>query len=377
MIPELYRLERNLDAVHGLYPAALRELMSEADHTRARNTIENWPDYSPTPLHEMAATAAELRIDKLCVKDEGPRFGLGAFKAIGGAYAVQRLIEQHDRQADITIACASAGNHGRAVAWGARRFGVRCVVYLYQGVSPGRVRAIEALGATVNLDAPDYDTAVREVARAAQANGWFIVSDTAYDGYTEIPRDVMQGYTLIAQEVVEELNGLRPTHVLLQAGVGGFAAAIAARFWQIFDDARPVFITVEPAGAACVLESIRHRRFTTLEQVSSIMGGLNCGVTSTVAWEILRRAADFAVAIPDTAILPVMRYLARPAFGDPPIVSGESGAAGIAALRWLAQDPDARAEIGLDQSSRVLAFVTEGATDPERYRELTQAALQA
>ncbi len=403
-----YRLVRNDQAARGAYPDALRQIISLAEHRRTRASVETWPGYRPTTLHRLDSTARELGLGALWLKDEGTRFGLGAFKSVGGAYAVYRTLEAriHEKYPDaeaspraliagahrelissITFACASAGNHGRAVAWGAKLFGARCVVYLYQGVSPGRRAAIEALGAAVDASSPNYDHAVKRIAIDAERRGWQVISDTAYQGYDDIPRLVMQGYTMIAQEVLEQLGSERPTHVFLQAGVGGFAAAIAAHLWESLGADRPRFLVVEPAGAACIQESIANRNFSTLPTAQSIMGGLNCAVPSVLAWEILRVAADWAVAIPDRASIDAMRELAcynkqdrgsriadRNERGPDPqigIVAGESGAAGFAALRLLCQDSPRRAELGLDQHARVLLFSTEGATDPETYHALT------
>jgi diaminopropionate ammonia-lyase len=336
-------------------------------------------------------------VSRISLKDESTRFGLGAFKSIGGAYAVYRFLEReikrHEPEAEVTpqsliggkfrdlteeltVACASAGNHGRAVAWGAQLFGARCVVYLYRSVSAGRAAAIEQLGAIVNTAPPNYDDAVRLVAHDAARNQWQIISDTAYPGYLDIPRTVMEGYTVIAEEVVEQLGRERPTHVLLQGGVGGFAGAIAAHLWQRLP-AKPRIIIVEPAGAACILESLAAGQPVTLEKVESIMGGLCCGEVSLVGWEILRLAADWAAAIPDAAVPVTMRALRECMPGDPTVLAGESGAAGVAALCCLAANDGQRAQLGLDDNARVLLFSTEGVTDAATYAQYTGTAVPA
>jgi diaminopropionate ammonia-lyase len=385
-LPDRARLLRNPHTVQGDYPDELRAILSLAEHRRARACIASLPDYQPTTLHCLNQAAREFELAAVWLKDESTRFGLGAFKSMGGAYAVYRVLEQHIRQlrpdaeispraliagehrdltSQITFACASAGNHGRAVAWGAHLFGARCIVYLYQGVGEGRRAAIEALGAKVDCSSPSYDHGVRRVAIDAERAGWHVVSDTAYPGYMEIPRTVMQGYTVIAQEALEQLGDQRPTHVFLQAGVGGFAAAIAAHLWETLE-ARPRIVLVEPAGAACVLESLAAGRPVTLPESRTIMGGLNCAEPSLLAWEVLRPAADWAVAIPDNATIEAMRSLAQHG-----ITAGESGAAGFAALSLLCANPDQRKEIGIDQRARVLLFSTEGATDRSTYEALT------
>jgi diaminopropionate ammonia-lyase len=381
------RLLPNDDVVADDYPAALRQIISLAEHRRARDIITSWPGYQATKLHTLDRVATDLGLGTVWLKDESTRFGLGAFKSVGGAYAVYRVLEQRIRErhpnadvspavliagahsdisSNITFACASAGNHGRAVAWGAQLFGARCVVYLYQGVSAGRRAAIESLGAIVDTTAPDYDYAVRKISQDAHRNGWLVISDTAYGNYRDVPRLVMQGYTVIAQEVLEQLGDRRPTHVLLQAGVGGFAAAIAAHIWESLGSQRPRFLVVEPEGAACVRECMAHGRFSALASSQSIMGGLNCAAASTIAWEILQQAADWSVTISDDESIAAMRKL-----GSIGITAGESGAAGFAALNSLAGDPAARAAVGFDQNARVLLFSTEGATDPATYHALT------
>jgi diaminopropionate ammonia-lyase len=397
------RVFRNPRALGGPYPAELRRILSREAHHIARGVIESWPGHQPTPLHSLPQTAEQLGIERLWLKDESHRFGLGAFKSLGGAYAVYSLLaerilalrptadvsapallrgDHRDVTAQVTIACASAGNHGRAVAWGAQLFGARCVVYLYEDVSPGRGAAIEAFGATVDRTPPNYDEAVRRVANDAARNGWLIVSDTAYPGYMEIPRTVMQGYTVIAQEALDQLAAERPTHVFLQAGVGGFVAAMSAHLWESLGDARPTMITVEPAGAACVLASLEAGHTVTVPDVESIMGGLCSGEVSLLAWEILLHASDYAIAIPDSWSLHAMRRLAQPLVGEPAVIAGESGAAGFAALSGImgsdASDrsiADLRASAGLGRKARVLLFVTEGATDRETWMRYTNLPL--
>ncbi len=415
---------RNPRARRATYPDQLRSILSLEAQREARSVIERWPGYAPTPLLELPRTAEQLGLGRLWLKDEGARFGLGAFKSMGGAYAVYRLLAEHIRaqqpQADVssqaliagthreltsqvTVACASAGNHGRAVAWGAQLFGARCIVYLYQGVSAERRAAIEKLGATVDTSSPNYDEAVRRVARTAQQKRWHVVSDTAYPGYLDIPRTVMQGYTLIAQEALEQLGDERPTHVILQVGVGGFAAAIAAHLWETLGADRPTIITVEPSGAACLLESLVAQQPTTLRNVSSIMGGLCCGEVSLLAWEVLQHAVDWAVAIPDDLTIAAMQRLAQPLDGEPRIIAGESGAAGFAALMAMqnrAGDdplgpspsrpevdvplgpspsrPEVDVPLGLSAPRpEVLLFISEGAADPAAWMRYTGSVLEA
>ncbi len=357
---------------------------------RARADISTWPGYAPTPLHSLPAIAHEAGIAALYAKDESQRFGLGSFKALGGAYAVAGVLSAElarrgaalsattadlfaGRYAaetrDITVACATDGNHGRSVAWGAQRFGASCAIFVHPGVSQGRIDAIAHYGATIHVVPGTYDDAVRAAAAEADKQGWFIVSDTSWPGYTEIPRDIMQGYRLMADEALDQWTGPPPTHVFIQGGVGGVAAAVSVQMRARFDPA-PDLIVVEPERAACLLASAAAGMPTPAGgNLGTIMAGLACGEPSLIAWQELDRAAAAFLAIPDAAAIDAMRRLARAG-----IVSGESGAAGLAGLSLAAQDPAARQELALGPASRVLVFSTEGATDPALYARLVGAA---
>ncbi len=340
-----------------------------------------WPGYAPTPLHRLDALAARHGLGTVRYKDESRRFALASFKALGGALAVQRLLQRLWTEAGrpepfaafaatVTVACATDGNHGRAVAWGAARAGCRCRVYLHATVSDGRKRAIERFGAEVVRTPGTYDDSVRRAARDAAAAGWHVVSDTSYPGYTEIPKDVMRGYMVMAAEAFDAMAA-PPTHVAVQGGVGGVAAAVLAVAWQRFGADRPRFVVVEPARAACILDSVGAGARTTVDgALDTLMAGLACGEVSLLAWEILRAGVDDALAIDDEAAVAVMRLLAAPEGDDPPIVAGESATCGLAGVLAAAERPELAAALGLDRASRVLVFGTEGATDPALYAEL-------
>ncbi|MGH7507005.1 MAG: diaminopropionate ammonia-lyase, partial [Longimicrobiales bacterium] len=276
----------------------------------------------------------------------------------------------------IVVTCATDGNHGRAVAWGARAFGCRCVVYLHEHVSAGREAAIAGYGAEIVRVAGNYDDSVQRAQRDAERHGRFVISDTAYPGCEDVPRDVMQGYTLLVAEVMEQLSrGAPPTHIFVQAGVGGLAAAVTAHLWQTLGAGRPRIVVVEPERAACVLASAEAGRTVELAgDIDTVMACLSAGEPSTLAWRILDRGADAFVAIPDAAAVFAMRRLARPVTGDAPVVAGESGAAGIGALLALGGDDDARRRLGLGPDARVLCINTEGATDPEIWRGIVDGA---
>ena len=321
----------------------------------------------------LPALASSLGVSAVLLKDEGQRFGLGSFKALGGAYGVRRLLtRQAQPPASIVVTCATDGNHGRAVAWGAQVLGCRAVIYLHERVSAAREAAIGAYGAKTVRTPGNYDDGVRQCAADAACNGWFVVSDTTWPGYEEVPRDVMQGYTvMVAEALVQAVATERPTHVFVQGGVGALAAAVLAHLWEAQGAARPFLIVVEPTRADCLYRSAQAGKPVAVTGVlDTIMAGLACGEPSMLAWKILDRGADAFLAIEDEWAMQAMHRLAAPAAGDASIVAGESGAAGLAGLLALEASPTLFGQAGLDASSRVLAFNTEDATDPALYRSI-------
>ncbi len=347
-------------------------------------------DHAPTPLHTLPALAAELGVGAIHVKDEGFRLGLGSFKALGGSYAVIRLVlEEAGRRlgrpvdfgelhapevravaSEMTVACATDGNHGRSVAQGAQLVGARAVIFVHAGVSAERVAAIARFGADMVRVEGTYDDSVAEAARVAAEKGWIVVSDTSWPGYERIPGLVMQGYTAMVREALRQLPEA-PTHVFVQAGVGGVAAAVAGHLALVLGDRRPTFVVVEPARAACLHETARRGHPVRIDHDEpTVMAMLECYEPSLVAWRILSRLADAFMTVDDEDAVAVMNRLARPAGGDPAIVAGESGGAGLAGLVRAAASPDTRAALRLTGASRVFVINTEGATDPERYATL-------
>ncbi|MEQ8399185.1 diaminopropionate ammonia-lyase [Thalassobaculum sp.] len=348
--------------------APLPGVLGAGIRSEAQAAVRGWPGYAPTPLVDLPGLARRLGIGAVLYKDEAGRFGLGSFKALGGAYAVQRLVQQFGRGTGITFAAATDGNHGRSVAWGAGQADARSVIYLHAGVSQGREAALRALGAEIVRVSGNYDDSVRQCARDAAAQGWHVVSDTAWDGYRDTPTAVMAGYSLIAAEAVEQLGPDRPTHVLIQAGVGGVAAALCVELRSRLGSDAPRFVVVEPSLAACLLESARRGGRTEVALAGeTVMAGLSCGDPSPLAWEILDAGADDFVAVDDAFVPPAMRMLAAGEGGDQPIVAGESGVAGLSALLAARDRPVTWNALGLGRDSRVLLIGTEGATDPEIY----------
>jgi diaminopropionate ammonia-lyase len=379
---------------HMPLPQADAALLGPAAADTVAQFLEARPGHAVTPLHRLPGLAADLGIGSLAVKDEGFRLGLGSFKALGGAYAVIRLVlEEAARQlkrpvpladlhdpavraiaATMTFACATDGNHGRSVAQGAREVGARCIVFVHGAVSQPRVDAIASFGAEIRRVAGSYDDSVAEAARVAAAQGWTIVSDTSWEGYERIPGLVMQGYTAMAREALAQMAD-PPTHVFVQAGVGGVAAAVGAYMALALGAARPVFTVVEPSRSACIFESARagHAHRIAAGE-ATVMAMLECYDPSPLAFRILSHVADGFITAEDDDAIEVMNRLARPSANDPAIVAGESGAAGLAGLLCALRDPAARAALRLDAAARVLVFNTEGATDPGRYAELVGLA---
>jgi diaminopropionate ammonia-lyase len=379
---------------HPDYRKPLDPVETETFGVKAAEEVERYLTYrdshAPTPLHILPAFAVELGVGAIHIKDEGFRLGLGSFKALGGSYAVIRLtLEEAGRQlgrridvaelhlpevrsiaSGMTVACATDGNHGRSVAQGAQLVGARAAIFVHSGVSDERVAAIARFGAQMIRVEGTYDDSVAEAARIAAERGWTIVSDTSWPGYERIPRLVMQGYTAMMHEAMRQLPE-PPTHVFVQAGVGGVAAAVAGYLSLVLDDQRPTFVVVDPARAACLFETARAGHPVKIEHGEpTVMAMLECYEPSLVAWRVLSRVADAFMTVDEEDAIAVMNRLARPIGNDPAIVAGESGGAGLAGLIRAALDSDIRAALGLSEGSRVFVINTEGATDPARYIEL-------
>lgn len=391
-----FQIKPNPSADRSLaYGDAQRIVVNLSAHTEVAAAITSWPEYEPTPLHTLPDLARRYDVEAIWYKDEGARFGVGSFKALGGAYGVQRVVEDHVRHqqpalhvtigdliagkyrhvtSSLTVITATDGNHGRAVAWGARLFGCNAVIYLPDAVTEGREAAIRAYGAATIRVAGNYDDAVRRAQSDADAQGFTVVSDTSYPGYTDIPRYVMQGYTVMVAEMLHQMAGEeKPTHTFLQAGVGAFAASVYGHLWETWGRDRPILTIVEPSSAACLFESAcAGHRVVVGGKHETIMAGLAAGEVSMEAWAILSSGADHFMTIDDSAAASTMRLLARSSAGDPSIVAGESAVAGLAGFLCVALDEAARKRLGLDSRSRVLVVGTEGATDLEAYERIVR-----
>ena len=353
----------------------------------ARAAITEFEGYRPTPLHRLTGLAQELGIGALWLKDESGRFGLGSFKPLGGAYAVVHLLRERvggdvsiadvaagraaARVNGMTVCCATDGNHGLAVAWGARRAGARCTVFLPGAVSEGRERAIAAQGADIVRVDGSFDDAVRACAEEAASRGWLPVSDTSQAGGDEAPSRVMHGYAMLVDEIGAALTGPAPTHVFVQAGVGGLAAAVIGAFRQDCGADSPKGVVVEPAKADCLYQSaVAGRPRPASGDLDTVMACLAAAEASPLAWQVLERGAFAFLALDDDGAVDAMRRAASPAGDDPPLVLGESGAAALGGLMAAAGDGDARDALGLNERARVVVIGSEGATDPDIYRQI-------
>ena len=361
----------------------------------------SFSQYCPTPLVSLPGLAGQMGIKNVCVKDESKRFGLNAFKVLGGSYAVARCLAErlhlpqqgltksllHKASASspangaahkITFISTTDGNHGRGLAWTARELGHPCIIYMPKGSEPTRRNNILALGAQCSITDLNYDDTVRMSWNLAQQKGYVMVQDTAWDGYEQIPAWIMQGYLTLAAEILEQMQAasIRPTHCFLQAGVGSFAAAVAGFLVAALGDDAPRIIIVEPHAADCFYQSALAgdgKPHAVGGSLQTLMAGLACGEPSTLAWNILKDYTTAFMSCPDYVAANGMRMLAAPVVGDQPVVSGESGAAGAGALHWLTCHPAAaeqREALGLNAEASVLLISTEGDTVPHIYRSI-------
>lgn len=366
------------------------QMLAPAATDRVARLLAVRGEDAPTPLHALPGLAAKLGLGALHVKDEGQRLGLGSFKALGGAYALMILVlEEASRElgrfvADeellspevrevasrLKFACATDGNHGRSVAQGARLVGARSVIFVHAGVSQERSDAIASFGAEMRRVNGGYDDSVREAARVSEEQGWTVISDTSWPGYERIPGLVSQGYTLLVRETLAQLSE-PPTHVFLQAGVGGFAAGVAGHLALVLGDRQPHVSVVEPERAACVYASAEAGRPVTVDSSRpTIMAMLECHEPSVIALRVLDRVADGFMQVSEDEPPVAMRLLAEPLPGDPAVVAGESGCVGLAGLLHVLGDPALAERIGLGATARVLVINTEGATDPALYERI-------
>ena len=367
---------------------------SPAEANKARAFHAGFSQYTQTPLTSLPGLAKAAGVAAIQVKDESYRFGLNAFKVLGGSYALGRYIartlgeeienlpanrilseEVRQKLGQLTFITATDGNHGRGVAWTANQLGQKSVVYMPKGSAQERLDNIRAEGADASITDLNYDDAVRLADQHARERGWVMVQDTAWEGYTDIPLWIMQGYTTMGAEMAGQLEQA-PTHIFLQAGVGSMAGAMAGFFTSLYGENKPKIIVVEPNKADCLFRTAKADDGTlhnVTGDMNTIMAGLACGEPCSIGWEVLKSCADGFLTVPEAAAADGMRILAAPCRGDSPIVSGESGAAAFGAAMNLLLNPELTAmkeQLGLDGNSRLLFISTEGDTDKQNYRSV-------
>lgn len=377
----------------GELPATL----SPASALGVRAFHRQLPGYKPTPLVRLERLARFWGYSDIFVKDEGQRFGLKAFKVLGGSYAVARLVcqklgrplgevpyiqlvsdELREKLGQITLTTATDGNHGRGVAWAAERLGQKAVIYMPKGSAPARVAAIRSHGAQVEVTDLNYDDAVRLACRKADENGWYVLQDTAWEGYTEAPLWIMQGYLTMCAEAVDQLRAedAYPTHIFVQAGVGALAGAVVGYLAQVYREPQPKFIIMEASNAACIFASAAAgdgKPHAVKGALETIMVGLACGEPNPLSWKILRDMPSGYVSCADFLAANGMRILANPLRGDAPVEAGESGSVGIGLMDSLASNADfedLKESLMIGPDSTLLCFNTEGATDPVNYQKI-------
>lgn len=371
------------------------EAFSKVIRQKVYNYHQSLPGYQMTPLESLDQLAGHLQIDKLWVKNEAGRFDLNAFKGLGASYAVaayfaerlnldlenlsfEELNHEISRADKVTLATATDGNHGKSLAWAARLFNQDAVVYMPKGSSPERLEAIRSEGARAEMTELNYDATVKLIAEEAEEEGWVVIQDTAWEGYEKIPLWIMQGYSTLVSEIrgqlAEELETV--THVILQAGVGSFAAAVLSSLLSELPDKEVQFIIVESDQADPFFQSAHRKdgQAVSVEgDLATIMAGLACGKASSTAWEVLKEKADFFASCSDEVSARGMRVLGNPLMGDSAIRAGESGAVPVGFLYEVIQNPhyqDLKTSLSLGKHARVLVINTEGDTDPENYRKI-------
>ncbi len=341
--------------------------LSKKDIDNAYLSISSWEGYSPTPLIELNKLSKDLNLNKIFYKDESKRFDLKSFKALGGAYAVEKISKGNK---DIIVATATAGNHGRSVAWGARRLGLKCKIFISEFVSNARGKAMANLGADVIKVKGNYEKSLIECIKQSTENNWHIVQDVAWKDYMIVPKYTMAGYTVMMKEVIDQINQNNISHIILQAGVGGMAGAMIAGIARYLKNI-PITIVVEPDSAACVMESIKTGKIEKIDiKRESLMGGMSCGEVSLVPWEILKNSVKYCISLPDDDIAKTMKLLGNGNFSNEKIIAGENSAPGVISLIASCEDEKIKQIMKLNKESNILLIGCEGDTDEEMYQKL-------
>ena len=341
--------------------------LSKEDIDDAYTKISNWKGYSPTPLVELNKLSKELNLNKIFYKDESKRFDLKSFKALGGAYAVEKVTKGNK---DIVVATATAGNHGRSVAWGAKRLGLKCKIFISEYVTDARGDVMSDLGADVIKVKGNYESSLIECIKQSTKNNWQIIQDVAWKEYITVPKYTMAGYAVMMKEIVDQLDHNKISHIILQAGVGGMAGAMIAGVARYLKNI-PITVVVEPDSAACVLESIRTGKIEKIDIIrESLMGGMSCGEVSLVPWEILKNSVKYCISLPDDDIAKTMKLLGNANFSDEKIIAGENSTPGVISLISSCENEKIKEKMQLNKNSNVLLIGCEGDTDKEMYQKL-------
>ena len=342
-------------------------VLTKSQIDEAYKIISGWDNYSPTPLISLKKLSEKLKLNKIFYKDESKRFHLKSFKALGGAYAVEKVTKGNQH---IVISTATAGNHGRSVAWGSKKLGLKCKIFISEYVSEFRAKVMRSFGADVIRVKGNYDNSLKECIKQSKQNNWQIVQDVAWENYKLVPTLTMAGYSVMMKEISEQINNQKISHIILQAGVGGMAAAMVAGIARYLDNV-PKIIIVEPKSAACVLESIKANKIKKISiEKESLMGGMSCDEVSLLPWQILKNSVNHCVTVSDDYIAKTVKSLANSEFSNEKIVGGECSTPGIISLVALCNDPVSRKEINLNKNSNVLLFGCEGDADEELYKKL-------
>ncbi len=348
------------------------EILSKNFIDEAYSKISKWPTYEPTPLISLNKLSKELNLNNVFYKDESKRFGLKSFKALGGAYAVEKV---SDGRKNITIATATAGNHGRSVAWGSKRLGLKCKIFISEFVSEYRANEMKKLGADVIRVKGNYEASLNECLDQSKKNSWQIVQDVAWEDYELVPKLTMAGYSVMIKEISTQTDQYI-THVFLQAGVGGMAAGSVAGIANYFKRI-PKIIIVEPESADCVLQSIENGSIKKIDiKKESIMGGMSCGEVSLVPWKILKNSVDLCMSIGDDQIAKTIAMLANSKFVDEKIVGGECSAPGVISLIASCNNNDVKKKLDIDMNSNILLIGCEGNADENLYNKLLSEGIK-
>lgn len=374
------------------------EFLNKEVVNKVRNFHKSFQEYEITPLQNLNELAKKLGVSKIWVKDESYRFGLNAFKVLGGSYAVGKYLaekldmdiselsfeklkskEIKERLGEITFVTATDGNHGRGIAWAAKQLGQNAVVFMPKGSSVTRLNNIKNEGAEATITDLNYDDAVRLASQYADEHNGVLVQDSSWEGYKDIPTWIMQGYATLIDEAIEQIEAEgkgKPTHVFLQAGVGSFAGSVLGYLEAVFGEDKPITTIIEPNEAACIYKSVKENDgepHAVTGYMPTIMAGLACGEPSIVAWRILKDYADMYISCPDFVAARGMRILGNPLKDDPKVISGESGAVGLGIVSLMLQDNNLKElaeKLNINKDSRILLISTEGDTDPEGYRQI-------